>query len=182
MVAHRSSSRSRPQSRPASSPPTDRTVAGRASGLLANLPSRGLLSSTVLSSNLGGIRVYVCDHDTSPPEEQVIKTNTTNILIRALQTNKQKSDAKDAASKHVKESNKGKRSAGRSLESRTSAKRANTAGASSSTRVGGSSSGFSEETLQGMTVERLRGLLKERGLSNKGKKDELISRLRDEEN
>ncbi|KAJ6800151.1 uncharacterized protein M6B38_205065 [Iris pallida] len=241
MEAHgSSSSRSRSQSKSAicqqSGP--DRT-AGRASSLLANLPSRGLLSSTVLSSNLGGIRVYVCDHDTSPPEEQLIKTNTTNILIRALQINKQKSDAKDAASK----GNKGKRSAGRSLESRTPAKRANTGGASSSTRlyfgislclvfkssfvfVGvlsswtnrsyyqlhwvpdhvyipliyifgllyysifrsknyfsdleGSSSRFSEKTLQAMTVERLRGLLKERGLSPKGKKDELVSRLRDE--
>ncbi|RRT85639.1 hypothetical protein B296_00003619, partial [Ensete ventricosum] len=36
--------------------------------------------------------------------------------------------------------------------------------------VGNSSNGYPEKTLQMMTVERLRALLKERGLSPKGKK------------
>ncbi|XP_020262595.1 uncharacterized protein LOC109838569, partial [Asparagus officinalis] len=150
-------------------------ASGGASSLLSDLPSRGLFSSTVLSSSLGGMRVYVCDHDTSPPEEQVIKTNTTNILIRALQINKQKTDLKEAT-----KPNKGKRSAGRALEERTPAKKANTASSSSGARHEGSSATeFTEKKLQSMTVERLRLQLRERGLSPKGKKDELISRLRD---
>ncbi|KAJ6825776.1 uncharacterized protein M6B38_375405 [Iris pallida] len=176
MEAHGSSSspRSRSQSKSGTCQPSDPDrTARRASSLLARRPSRRLLSS-----NLGGIRVYVCFYETSPPEEQVIKTKTTNILIRALQINKQKRDAKYVCSR----CNRGKRSAGRSLESRTPAKRANTGGASSSTHMEGSSSGFSEKTLQAMNVERLRGFLKERGLSPKGKKDELVSRLRDEGN
>ncbi|KAG0496729.1 hypothetical protein HPP92_001420 [Vanilla planifolia] len=71
-------------------------VGGGASKYLKDLPSRGLFSSRFPSSNLGSIRVYVCDHDTTPPEDQVIKTNATNILIRSLQLSKQKNDAKDA--------------------------------------------------------------------------------------
>lgn len=41
-------------------------------------------------------------------EEQVIKTNGTNILIRALQINKEKSEQKDAHAKAAQEK-KGKR-------------------------------------------------------------------------
>ncbi|KAG0496722.1 hypothetical protein HPP92_001413 [Vanilla planifolia] len=148
-------------------------VGGGASKYLKDLPSRGLFSSRFPSSNLGSIRVYVCDHDTTPPEDQVIKTNATNILIRSLQLSKQKNDAKDA--KASMEVSRGKRVAARLLDGKSSAKRANTGVASSSA---GSSSGLSERMLHTMTVERLRALLKERGLSPKGKKDELISRLK----
>ncbi|KVH98148.1 Ubiquitin ligase, Det1/DDB1-complexing [Cynara cardunculus var. scolymus] len=55
-----------------------------ASKFLIDLPSKGLFSSSVISSNLGGMQVYVTDHDTSPPENQVIKTDQVNILIRSL--------------------------------------------------------------------------------------------------
>ncbi|XP_008790780.2 uncharacterized protein LOC103707867 isoform X2 [Phoenix dactylifera] len=163
------------------SPPSDPArMAGGASRYLADLPSRGLFSNTIPSSNLGGIRVYVCDHDTTPPDEQLIKTNTTNILIRALQINKQKSDSKDAATKATSESKKGKRSAERTSEGRTPSKRAKTNIAPGSTHQEGTSSGFSWRMLHTMTVERLRALLKERGLSPRGKKDELITRLQNE--
>lgn len=40
---------------------------------------------------------------------QLIKTNTTNILIRALQINKQKSDLRDVTAKAATESSTGKR-------------------------------------------------------------------------
>ncbi|KAJ6764210.1 DET1- AND DDB1-ASSOCIATED PROTEIN 1 [Salix koriyanagi] len=51
-----------------SSHPSDSNPkAAGASRFLANLPSRGFLSSAVSSSNLGGMRVYICEHDTSPP-------------------------------------------------------------------------------------------------------------------
>ncbi|EHA8589553.1 putative Apurinic endonuclease-redox protein [Cocos nucifera] len=108
MEAEGFASQSRPQGTAPPPSDPDRT-AGGASKYLASLPSRGLFSNTVPSSNLGGIRVYVCDHNTAPPDEQLIKTNTTNILIRALQINKQKSDSKDAATKATPESKKGKR-------------------------------------------------------------------------
>lgn len=42
---------------------------------------------------------YVADHDTAPPEDQVIKTDPTSILIRALQNRKAKEEAKKVQSK-----------------------------------------------------------------------------------
>ncbi|PKA47435.1 hypothetical protein AXF42_Ash020164 [Apostasia shenzhenica] len=166
-----------PATKPAAELPAEPQVkANSAFKHLTNLPSRGLFSSTTLSSNLGSTRVYVCDHDTSPPEDQLIKTNTTNILIRSLQINKQRNDTKDA--KAVTENSKGKRCAARPLDGRSSAKRANTSGASGSGWHEGTSSGSPESLYQTMTVERLRSLLKKRGLSPKGKKDELIARLK----
>ncbi|KAI3919597.1 hypothetical protein MKX01_018420 [Papaver californicum] len=165
-------------------------VMGTASDYLTNLPSRGLLSSTVLSSNLGGMRVYICEHDTSPPEDQVIKTNQTNILIRSLNLKNQKNNkpktpsVKDTKSKT--ENVKGKRVAERTAEGNAPAKRANLSistgnpkPAEGSRTRSTSSSSSSKDSYQTMTVERLRALLKERGLTVKGKKDELIARLRD---
>lgn len=152
---------------------SDRTVAG-ASKYLANLPSHGLFAA--VTSNPGGMRVYVCDHDTSPPDDQVIKTNTTNILIRALQLNKQRSEEVNAKTAAV--SIRGKRSAFRLYDGRNPAKRANTGSASGTSGQEGSSIGVPEKALHSLTVERLRALLKERGLSLRGKKDELIARLK----
>ncbi|XP_078433461.1 SAP domain-containing protein [Wolffia australiana] len=159
-------------------PATDQNRSIGASKYLADLPSQGFFSSTIHSSNLDSIRVYVCDHDTSPPEEQIIKTNTTNILIRSLQLNKQRSEAKEGKGKAVPES-KGKRVSDRGLEGRSSVKKANTASGSSSPRGEGSKFFPSDKELQSFTVEKLRSLLKERGMSVKGKKDELISRLKE---
>ncbi|CAN6446883.1 unnamed protein product [Victoria cruziana] len=135
---------------------------------LKDLPSRGLFSSPTVCSSMGGLRSYVCDKDTAPPVDQVIRTDQTNILIRALTLKKQ-----ETKTKNVAESAKGKRSAERSLD-RLSTKRANkTDGSSSQCR------GNDMEDLHSMTVERLRSLLKAKGLSTKGKKDELVERLRE---
>ncbi|KAF5180983.1 Sap domain-containing protein [Thalictrum thalictroides] len=136
-------------------------MVGGASKYLADLPSRGFFtssSSTTHLSNPGGMRVYICDHDTSVPEDQVVKTNPTNILTRSLQR-------KRAATERPK-------------DGRVSTKRANTASNSCSSPQEGSSNRKSEKDFQGLTVEKLRAILKERGLSTKGKKDELIARLR----
>ncbi|OVA09518.1 SAP domain [Macleaya cordata] len=158
-------------------------MVGTASNYLSNLPSRGLLSAPVLSSNLSGMRVYICDHDTSPPEEQVIKTNQTNILIRSLTLKNQKiaSSSKDTKSKATTENTKGKRVAERTVDGKPSAKKANLNISSGTAKPEGSSTRSSQKDYQLMTVERLRVLLKERGLSVRGKKDELIARLRGEE-
>ncbi|CAK9148689.1 unnamed protein product [Ilex paraguariensis] len=155
------------------------TAAGGASKFLADLPSRGLFSSTVHSSNLGGMRVYVCDHNTSPPENQLIKTNQTNILIRSLVLKKQKgeSSSKNARGTAANESSS-KRVAERGLDGRASAKRAMTNNQVGSRQEAGSKSQVPEKDIQFLTVERLRALLKEKGLSLKGKKGELIARLK----
>lgn len=142
-----------------------------ASLFLANLPSRGLFSSTVVSSNPGGMRVYVCDHDTSPPEGQHIKTNQQNILIRSLTLKKQRGDS---SSKDGSDGSR-KRNAEKGLE-RASAKKTNN---QINSRQEGSNSQTTTRDFHNLTVERLRALLKSKGLSTKGKKEELITRLKD---
>ncbi|KAH9776769.1 SAP domain-containing protein [Citrus sinensis] len=137
-----------------------------ASSFLANLPSRGLFTSAAFSPNQGGMRVYICEHDTSPPEDQLIKTNQQNILIRSLTLKKQKGDpsSKDVKGATVADR---KRTAERILETRTPAKRAN---CQTSSQQEGSNSRAAERDFHSLTVERLRALLKEKGLSPKGKK------------
>uniref|UniRef100_A0A803QY42 DET1- and DDB1-associated protein 1 domain-containing protein n=1 Tax=Cannabis sativa TaxID=3483 RepID=A0A803QY42_CANSA len=72
------------------------------------------------------MRVYVCVHDTSPPDDQQIKTNQQNILIRSLTLRNKKGDSssKDVKSAGATESSR-KRPAERTLDSRASAKKAN---------------------------------------------------------
>ncbi|KAI8020021.1 hypothetical protein LOK49_LG04G02271 [Camellia lanceoleosa] len=154
-------------------PSDSKPTPGGASKFLADLPSRGLFSSTVPSSNPGGMRVYICDHDTSPPEDQLIKTNQTNILIRSLVLKKQKGDSssKDVKTAAASEASR-KRPAEKVMDGRASAKRAAT------NTQEGSKSRVPEKDLHSLTVERLRALLREKGLSNRGKKDELVARLR----
>ncbi|CAL5093759.1 unnamed protein product [Urochloa decumbens] len=152
---------------------------GRTSSLLAGLPSRGNFTESDIASSMGGLKVYICLHDTTPPEGQVVKTDTNNILIRALQLNKHKSEAKDVSCKTPGESSRGKRNAARNLDGKNPSKRPNIGSSAGSSAHEESSSGFSELMLQSFTVEKLRSLLKERGLSPKGKKDELIARLRE---
>ncbi|XP_027336141.1 uncharacterized protein LOC113850031 isoform X2 [Abrus precatorius] len=144
---------------------------GGASSFLANLPSRGHFSSTVISSNPGGMRVYVCDHDSSPPGQH-IKTNQQNILIRSLTLKKQRGDS---SSKDGSDGSK-KRTAEKVLDSRASAKKTNS---QINSRQEGSNSQTPSRDFHTLTVERLRALLKARGLSTKGKKEELIARLKD---
>ncbi|KAM7254169.1 hypothetical protein ACFE04_031851 [Oxalis oulophora] len=167
-----------PSSSSSTIPPPDLTPAtgGGAAKYLVNLPSRGLFSSTVLSSNPGGMRVYICEHETSPPESQQIKTNQVNILIRSLTLKKQKGDnsSKDVKGVAAAEGSR-KRGAERTADGRASAKRANGQGGVNQEV---SSSGTSTKDYPSLTVERLRAHLKERGLSTKGKKEELIARLR----
>ncbi|KAL7222605.1 hypothetical protein ACSBR1_024325 [Camellia fascicularis] len=177
-------------------PPDSNPTPGGASKFLADLPSRGLFSSTVPSSNPGGMRVYICDHDTSPPEDQLIKTNQTNILIRSLVLKKQKGDSssKDVKTAAASEASRKSqhlfvsclhqfkgcffsifyifRPAEKVMDGRASAKRAAT------NTQEGSKSRVPEKDLHSLTVERLRALLREKGLSNRGKKDELVARLR----
>ncbi|XP_006662938.1 uncharacterized protein LOC102714504 [Oryza brachyantha] len=159
---------------------------GGAAKFLSGLPSRGnFISTSVSSSSLGRLRVYVCEHDTDPPEGQVIKTDSRNILIRHLQLKKKEMDAKeakdtkDAGSKTQGDTVKWKRVAPSSLDGQSSSKRPNLGDSSGLSAAEEATSGFSRQILQSFTVERLRGLLRQRGLMTKGKKDELIARLRE---
>ncbi|KAL6623167.1 hypothetical protein ACP70R_033046 [Stipagrostis hirtigluma subsp. patula] len=143
---------------------------GRTASLLAGLPSRGNSTEIDISSSMGGLKVYLCLHDTAPPEGQVVKTDTNNILIRALQLNKQKSEGRDVSCKTPGETSRGKRSAARNLDGKNPSKRPNTGSSAGSAAHEERSPCLSEQTLQSFTVEKLRSLLKERGLSPKGKK------------
>ncbi|GER36291.1 SAP domain-containing protein [Striga asiatica] len=152
------------------SPPPDVTAAssGGASKFLANLPSRGFFSSTVISSNPGGMRVYICDHDTSPPDSQLIKTNQTNILIRSLMIKNQKGDSSSKDGKGTASLQGSRKRAAEKVLDKAAGKKA-----VSSTQLGASQGGSTrllDKDLQSFTVERLRVFLKERGLSVKGKK------------
>ncbi|RXH96024.1 hypothetical protein DVH24_008524 [Malus domestica] len=111
------------------------------------------------------------------PDGQLIQTNQQNILIRSLTLKKQKGDSssKDVKGASAAEGSK-KRPAERVLDSKASAKKAIN---QTSSRQGGSSShASSSRDFNGLTVERLRALLKAKRLSVKGKKDELIARLK----
>ncbi|KGN63488.1 uncharacterized protein LOC101215024 [Cucumis sativus] len=140
-----------------------------ASKFLGDLPSRGFFSSTVPSSNPGSMRVYICLHDTAPPEDQEIKTNQQNILIRSLML--KNSSSKDGKGVATGESSR-KRAGEKISDSR--AKKA----AQVCSSKGASNNETPTKDLQNLTVERLRALLKAKGLSLRGKKDELIARLR----
>ncbi|KAI4326761.1 hypothetical protein MLD38_032041 [Melastoma candidum] len=143
-----------------------------ASKLLANLPSRGLFSSSaIVSSNPRGLCVYVCEHETAPPEDQVIRTNQQNILIRSLMIKKQRGDSISKSGKGATVAEGSRKRSSERLSDAASAKRPNT--------QEGSHSHLSDKDLHTLTVERLRALLKEKGLSARGKKDELIARLKE---
>jgi hypothetical protein len=110
----------------------------------------------------------------------LIKTDSTNILIRALTLGKKKGKTEQKASKESKgkvstvEEGKGKRPAEKQAEEKQVSKRVNTG--SGSTPEGGSSR-LVEKDLQTLTVQKLKTMLKEKGLPLKGIKDELIARL-----
>ncbi|XP_076927643.1 protein LOWER TEMPERATURE 1-like [Bidens hawaiensis] len=138
-----------------------------ASKFLIDLPSKGLFSSPVIYSNLGTMKVYVPVKDTSPPESQLIKTDQVNILIRSLVLKQQSSKGSKSTGENSR-----KRAPEKAADGRASAKRTASISQNDGSRT------KLPENLQSLTVERLRALLKERGLSVRGKKDELIGRLR----
>ncbi|KAJ8536574.1 hypothetical protein K7X08_034975 [Anisodus acutangulus] len=159
-----------------SSIPLNNATTRGAAKYLADLPSLGLFSSTVPSSTPGGMRIYVCDHETSPPEDQLIKTNQQNILIRSLMLKKQKGDYSSKDGKGISSNDNGrKRAAEKALDGRASTKKATTSNQAASYQE---TSKSRTPDIQNMTVEKLRAMLKEKGLSLRGRKDDLIARLK----
>ncbi|KAG2561920.1 hypothetical protein PVAP13_8KG216604 [Panicum virgatum] len=161
-----------------SSPVPTKPGGGSAGKFLAGMPLRGNFSSASILKITIFILILACKISLLFLEGQIIQTDSTNILIRHLQLNKQKNEVKDSGSRTPGETTRGKRSAARSLDVNNSAKRANL-GTSSRSSVYETISRFSQHTLQSFTVERLRALLRQSDLSTKGKKDELIARLRE---
>ncbi|KAG6383756.1 hypothetical protein SASPL_156477 [Salvia splendens] len=164
---------------------------GGASKFLANLPlaatsPRPFSPLAWQDANAyleGGARVYICHRDTSPPDNQVIRTNQTNILIRSLMLMKQKGDSGSRDGKGAGSSQGSrKRAAEKSLDGKAAGKKA-----MSSTQHGSSQG---NETLycsviehfrsppfdlflgklQSLTVDKLRALLRDKGLSATGRK------------
>ncbi|PHT87953.1 hypothetical protein T459_10059 [Capsicum annuum] len=85
----------------------------------------------------GGMRVYVCEHETSPPEDQLIKTNQQNILIRSLMLKKQRGDYNSKDGKGISSNDNGrKRAAEKALDGRVSTKKATTSKQVASTQGG----------------------------------------------
>lgn len=89
---------------------------------------------------------------------------------------KQRGDHSSKDGKGVSSTENGrKRAAEKALDGRASNKKATTSNQVASPQE---TSRIRTPDIQNMTVEKLRALLKEKGLSLRGRKDELIARLR----
>ncbi|KAL6773904.1 hypothetical protein ACKKBG_A22985 [Auxenochlorella protothecoides x Auxenochlorella symbiontica] len=167
-------------------------------GFLADLPSRGHFTRTKPGPTfLSPATPYIASHDTDPPASQVIKSDPTSILVRALQSRKEeakrKQGGKAAADKGKRQLDDGPDAPGRG------AKRAHEgaegAGPSASRAAGGSplfqpstvtpvgglpspsEAKFSRLALQAWTLRQLQTLLKAWALPSSGKKDDLVARI-----
>eukprot|EP00245_Coleochaete_scutata_P002527 TRINITY_DN1338_c0_g1_i3.p1 TRINITY_DN1338_c0_g1~~TRINITY_DN1338_c0_g1_i3.p1 ORF type:complete len:153 (+),score=34.06 TRINITY_DN1338_c0_g1_i3:208-666(+) len=142
---------------------------------LSNLPSYGNLvrSATVQ----GHLRTYIPYGDTDPPEDQVVKTDPTNILIRSLAL-KNKEERRAKESRGGSETGKGKRVAESTPEQRPAAKRLDVRSADTTDGGAQSFASVRAEDLNNMTVDKLKLFLKSKGLPVKGKKEELLARAK----
>lgn len=154
---------------------------------MEKLPSRGVLS------NLQGSRIaykeaaqYVCTHDTAPPVNQVITTDTSaDSMLKLLKRDK-------AAAKPAQTDAKGKRplNAADRLQ-QPAVKQARVADAaagpgpppappaSASAGPQQRATSFTLDELNKKTVKDLQDLLRARSLQTAGRKDELVRRLLD---
>mmetsp|Transcript_22230 Transcript_22230/g.37140 ORF Transcript_22230/g.37140 Transcript_22230/m.37140 type:complete len:177 (+) Transcript_22230:282-812(+) len=158
-------------------------------GLLDGLPSRGYFTSgngNFLRVGAQRMPTYVCEHDTAPPEHQVITTDPTNILIRDLLHKKHKEERQkgksESDSKGKSESDpKGKRPADGTISPEPKRLFTNASAVASGSGQRGTSSSknssFTEVELNEMTVDKLKALLRDKGQVTKGKKEELIHRV-----
>ncbi|GAB4820663.1 hypothetical protein N2152v2_007709 [Parachlorella kessleri] len=153
--------------------------------LLGNLPSRGTLTCIQPGAAFTAPPTpYIAAHDTAPPENQVVRTDPTSILIRALQSRKAKEDAK----KKAKAADKGKRPIEDGGEvGRASKRAADGAGPSNAAAVAGpsvpapSEAQFTKLGLQAKTIKDLQIVLKAWNLATGGKKEDLINRILDKQ-
>lgn len=136
---------------------------------LEGLPVRGNLTEGAVCLSKR-VPTYVCDHDTSAPAHQVITTDTTNILIRSLRIKR----GKEEGSKQDRAGN-GKRTADSPLDNLARPQK-RAAGKGKEEEPKGQK--MSEKELEALTVDKLKALLKEKGCTVKGKKEELLARVK----
>ncbi|KAK9809951.1 hypothetical protein WJX72_002364 [[Myrmecia] bisecta] len=173
--------------------------------MLANLPCRGTLVAPAPGAVISrSPPTYVCAHETEPPDDQVVTTDPTHILIRSQQ-NKKKAEqrAKQERGKGVDKgkgaaadkgkgaaADRGKRPAAAApAEQPAGTKRQHTEGAGTSKsaeEAGPSGSGtaarsvrYTVQQLQAKTNKDLADLLKSRGQAARGRKEDLVKRILD---
>jgi hypothetical protein len=122
-------------------------MADSAQTQLAGLPARGLLTASTPGLR-GNAVIYVSTADTSPPPGHQIQTDSTHILVRALQSKK----AKDEKAKPSGEG---------------AAKRARLA-----EELKGST--LTKEMVAGFTADKVKAALAQRGLPQTGNKEVLV--------
>ena len=154
---------------------------------LANLPVRGDFFTRYERGTPTMVEppAYVCDHDTEPPQHQVIGSDKTNVLIRFLTLKKNKEErAKDAAAKGKKAvsghaNDKGKRPADALDEpDRPNKRPAFESYVETARRARDlASEPYTLAELQSKKMEELRDILKNKNQPLKGRKDELIQRI-----
>lgn len=152
---------------------------------LENLPSRGNLTATIPGQSLyKQPQTYLAQHPTAPPAEQIITTDPENVLLRVLKLAQRREGPKSKADK-AKAADKSKRPASEGAEGAPASKKQNTqANAATAENDVGSSKGsksdsFSLHELQGKTNKALMDLLRDKGQSTKGKKEDLVKRIMD---
>lgn len=147
---------------------------------------RGLLTSLQPGAAFSSApALYIADHDTAPPEGQVIKTDPSSLLIASMQPRKAKDDAKKKAAARSA-ADKGKRPAA-DAEGQQPSKRPATDGAGPSNTQDASGSGasvvpraqaaFTRPQLAKKTIKDLQTILRAWGLPVGGRKDELVDRV-----
>jgi septal ring-binding cell division protein DamX len=158
------------------------------------LQYRGLLTSVQPGSAFVSAPVpYIAAHNTSPPPNQIVKTDPTSLLIKSLQSRKAKEEPKKKKPAARQPADKGKRPAEATADEEGSkpAKKgpaasidASGAGPSNaSAQAAGpsmlppSETEYTIELLSKRTIKDLQAILKAWSLPISGKKDELCRRI-----
>ena len=149
---------------------------------------RGLLTEIQRGAGFSSAPIpYIADHDTAPPESQIVKTDPSSLLIRSLQIRK----AREEGSKKAKRpfaTDKGKRPANEipaqdqntAKQVKQNSKNVGEAGPSSS--VPAPSRGyFTKLGLQAKTIKDLQAILRNWSLTTSGRKEDLIQRILDKQ-
>ncbi|OEL19152.1 hypothetical protein BAE44_0019829 [Dichanthelium oligosanthes] len=172
-----------------SSPAPAKPGGGGAAKFLAGMPSRGNFSSGSVSSSLGGFRVYVCEHSTDPPGQWSLGYVVMSWVFVFSEKKCCVSCAQNVSAARSLDVNNSAKRANLGTPSGSSVYEFQENNMLHSCFCPNPAyiviflesygyfnlaeepiSGFSQHTLQSFTVERLRGLLRQGGLSTKGKK------------
>eukprot|EP00873_Tetraselmis_striata_P035920 jgi/Tetstr1/456184/TSEL_042952.t1 len=149
--------------------------------LLDDLPCRGNFVKPVSGACFGSPPpVYICDHDTAPPEGQVVTQDHTNVVIRALQLKDGGRAGKGKGKEAADPGNKGKRASHAGGSNPAGKRPCLGAGASGSRQPRSSPRRtYSSRELQAMSLKDLAALLGEYGEAPKARKSDVIKQILD---